>query len=436
LEVEGRSSVIEMKGHRKVSLRANVGWALVGNVGYTGFQWGILVCIAKLGNAVDVGQFALGLAVTAPVVTLANLHLRILEATDARRDYPFAVYFSLRLITSTLAIAAIAVIALASGYHDATLALILAVGLAKAFESVSDVVYGLLQEAENLRRIAVSMLAKGLLSVLTVAVVLRLTGNLVFATLAMALGWATLLMLYDLSAAYRIASIRPAGDFRALARLAWLAAPMGCVAALGSLTTNVPRYSIEANLGSTGLGHFAAVAYLFVAGGQPMMAVGAAVMPRLARFFVTDLKAYRRLTAWTVMSAVALGLAGVTIAALAGRVILTIAYAPEYAREAPVLVWMALAAGVGFANKALAFSVTAARRLTEQLPIALLSLAVAALASHFLVPRWGLIGAAWAVLATEAMRLLCLGVIYAHSIYSAGAMPVSALPPQRVANTG
>ena len=85
-------------------------------------------------------------------------HLRVLEATDARGDYPFPVYFTLRLITTTLAVAAIAVIALASGYRGATLALILAVGLAKACEAVSDVVFGLLQEAENLRRIALSML--------------------------------------------------------------------------------------------------------------------------------------------------------------------------------------------------------------------------------------------------------------------------------------
>ena len=64
----------------------NVLWALIGNVGYTAFQWGILICIAKLGSAADVGKFALGLAVTAPVITLANLHLRVLEATDARNE--------------------------------------------------------------------------------------------------------------------------------------------------------------------------------------------------------------------------------------------------------------------------------------------------------------------------------------------------------------
>ena len=422
---------------RSGPLRRNVTWALIGNVGYTAFQWGILVCIAKLGSAADVGLFALGLALTAPVITLTNLHLRMLEATDARNEYPFAVYFALRLVTTTLALIAIALIALASGYRGKTLALILAVGLAKSFEAVSDVVFGLLQETENLRRIAFSMLAKGALSVLAVAVVMRLTGDLFLSALAMAACWAALLCFYDLPAAHLLTSIRPVADPRTLVNLAWLAAPIGCVAALGSLTTNVPRYTIEANLGSVGLGHFAAVAYLFVAGRHPELTVGAAVAPRLAHHFLTDLDGYRRLTRRTVAGAVGLGILGVVIAAVAGRLVLTIAYAPEYAREAPVLLWMAVAAGAGFANKALSFSVTAARRLAAQLPIAVASLAIAAIASYVLVPRWGLIGAAWAVLATEMTRLGCLSAIYAWAVSSAASERATASSFQeRIATAG
>ena len=417
---------------RTASLRLNIVWALIGNVGYTAFQWGILICIAKLGSATDVGKFALGLAVTAPVITLANLHLRVLEATDARNEYPFAVYLSLRLVSTALALAAITMIALASGYHGATLAVILGVGLAKSFEAISDVVFGLLQEAENLRRVATSMLAKGLLSVFAVGGVLRLTGDLFMATLAMALGWGALLCCYDLPAARRLQSIRPAGDLRALWNLAWLAAPMGCVGALGSLTTNIPRYAVESNLGPAALGHFAAVAYLFVAGGQPMMALGAAVTPRLAQHYIRNLGAYRRVTRRTVASGMMLGLLGVATTYFAGAWILKTAYAPEYAAEAPVLVWMAVAAGVGFANKAVAASVTAARRLLPQLPIALTSVALAFLASSLLIPRWGLVGAAWAVLATEATRLICLGGIYLHAVSSAPAVRLPALQPEEM----
>jgi O-antigen/teichoic acid export membrane protein len=437
LEAEGRSSVIRMRpGRGRGSLQRNVTWALVGNVGYTVFQWGILVCIAKLGNASDVGAFALGLAVTAPVITLANLHLRVLEATDARGDYPFPVYFALRLLTTSLALAVIAVIALAWGYRGAPLALILAVGLAKAFEAVSDVVFGLLQESENLRRVALSMLSKGVLSVIAIGGVLALGGNIVVATMTMALCWMVLLVSYDLPAASRLSSIRPTADPRALKSLAWMAAPMGCVGALGSLTANVPRYAIEGNLGPTALGHFAAIAYLFVAGGQPMMALGAAVTPRLARSFVTDLGAYRQLTRKTVLTAAALGLLAVAVAAIAGPLVLAVAYAPEYAQEAPALEWMAVAAGIGFAAKALAAAVTAARRLSVQLPIAITSLAVAALASEMLVPRWGLVGAAFAVLATEATRLICLGAIYVHAVSSAASEQCSRVPREHIASVG
>src|SRR5437870_8827498 len=159
------------------SLRCNVAWALAGNLGYSACQWGVLVCMAKLGTATDVGRFALGLALTAPVITLTNLNLRLLQSTDAREDYPFSVYLSVRLIGTVLGLAAIAAMAFGLGYQGVTLYLILAVALAKAFEAVSDVVFGLLQKAENLRRVAVSMPAKGVISLLAAGLVLRMTGD-------------------------------------------------------------------------------------------------------------------------------------------------------------------------------------------------------------------------------------------------------------------
>src|SRR2546426_7269859 len=134
------------------SLKRNVAWALAGNLGYSACQWGVLVCIAKLGTAADVGRFALGLALTAPVITLTSLNLRLLQSTDARSDYPFNVYLSVRLIGTVLGVAAIAVMALALGYRGDLLYLVLVVAFAKAFEAASHGVFRLLQKAENLRR--------------------------------------------------------------------------------------------------------------------------------------------------------------------------------------------------------------------------------------------------------------------------------------------
>ena len=375
--------------------------------------------MAKLGTETDVGRFALGLALTAPIITLTNLNLRLLQSTDAREDYPFSVYMSVRLIGTALGLVAIAAMAFGLGYHGVTLYLILAVALAKAFEAVSDVVFGLLQKAENLRRVAVSMLAKGVISLLAVGLVLRMTGDIILATVAMGLCWGSLLVTYDLPAAVRLASVRPTLKLGSLGRLVSAAFPLGCVAGISSLTVNVPRYAIEANMGEPAIGVFTALAYLFVAAIQPTLALGAAVNPRLARHFVHDLGAFRRLTSRTMVIAGGLGLLGIAACALFGRPMLTLFYAPEYAKHTPVLVWLAVATGVSFLGQALSYAVTAARRLPEQLPIAVLSLVVCVLASQYLVPRYGLLGAAWAVLATEISRLACLAGVYAAAIAGA-----------------
>src|SRR3989454_11668534 len=121
----GSSSSSSSEPTDTASLRRNVAWALAGNLGYSVCKWGVLVCIAKLGTAADVGRFALGLALTAPVIPLTSLNLRLLQSTDARSDYPFSVYLSVRLIGTLLGLAAIAVMALAVGYRAGLLYLIL-----------------------------------------------------------------------------------------------------------------------------------------------------------------------------------------------------------------------------------------------------------------------------------------------------------------------
>ncbi len=395
-------------------------WAAAGNVTYAACQWGILVVLAKLASAEDVGRFALGLALTAPIMIAAGLQLRVVQATDARGDHAFGTYLAVRLLATALALGCIAVVAATSGRARATMAVVALIGVAKAFEALSDVVFGLLQQHERIPRIARSMIAKGVLSVAAVAVGLALTGSVVVATLAMALAWGTLLVAYDLPAARRLAAIRPRFDRRRMAALVWLALPMGCVAGLQSLMTNVPRYAIEAHGGARALGHFAALAYLMLAGNQPVMGLWTAVSPRLARLYVTDAAGYRRLTHRTLGLAAGMGALMVAATLACGRPLLTVLYAPEYAEHANVLTWLAAVGAVGYVASALCCSITAARRFPAQLAVAALTLATSWAATTVLVPRWGLTGAAWALLAATVTQTACLALVYARASAAAG----------------
>src|SRR5580700_4270976 len=91
-------------GSQPRSIRANFAWTLAGYAVYAGCQWGMLVALAKLGTPAMVGQFALGLAATAPLLMFANLQLRTVLATDTRGEYAFSDYLGLRLSSTLLAL--------------------------------------------------------------------------------------------------------------------------------------------------------------------------------------------------------------------------------------------------------------------------------------------------------------------------------------------
>ena len=80
------------------SLGGNFAWTLSSGLVYALAQWGVLVACAQLGPLELLGEFALGLALTAPVMLLARMNLRTLQATDAWGAYRFEHYLGLMVL--------------------------------------------------------------------------------------------------------------------------------------------------------------------------------------------------------------------------------------------------------------------------------------------------------------------------------------------------
>ncbi len=404
---------------RALSLRANFSWTFVGNVVYAACQWAMLVVLAKLGSPETVGQFALGLAITAPVIMLTNLQLRSIQATDARRAYRFGHYLGLRLAATPVALLVIVAITFASQYGWQTALVVLAVGMSKVFESISDVFYGLLQQHEQMDRIAKSMMLKGPLSLIALGAAILLTGNIVWGATALAAVWALLLVAYDLRngrAVLRAASdaepdgereiVRPIWDWRRLGKLTWLALPLGVVMMLASLTTNIPRYFIERFAGERELGIFAAMVYIMVAGTTVVDALGQAVSPRLSRQYADGaVGAFRALLGKLLCIGAALGAAGVVVGTLIGGPVLRLLYRPEYAEHLDVFMWILIATGISYLCSVFGYAMTAAQYFTIQVPIFVVSIIVVTVACALLVPNHGILGAAWATCLMFASQL-------------------------------
>jgi len=402
-----------------LTLRRNFYWTLLGNVVYAGCQWAMLVVLAKLGTPEMVGQFALALAVTAPVMLLSNLQLRAIQATDTKGEYQFADYLALRLITTVLALLVIIVVTIAGGYQSETAFVIVAIAIAKSIESISDVFYGFLQQKERMDHIAVSLIARGILSTVALASAIFLTRNLVYGAMGLAAVWATVLVLHDIPHARLIQGISEKSFFKrssltdirchakTLLKLFWVSLPLGLVMMLISLNTNLPRYFIEHYLGQRELGIFAAMAYLQVIGTTVVSALGQSASPRLAREYASEKRAeFRRLLLKLVGIALVLGLLGVLIAATAGHAVLSLLYSPEFAEHSNLLIRLMMAAALWYVTSILGYAATAKRKIHKQPIVLLTTILISALSCYWLIPTEGLLGAANSMVITSAVAMM------------------------------
>lgn len=414
-----------MQQLKPLTMRRNFSWTFFGNVVYAACQWGMLVVLAKIGSPEMVGQFTLGLAVTAPVLMFTNLQLRTVQVTDAKHQYPFRDYLHLRLISAGLALLIIGVITITAGYSWQTSLVILMVGLAKAVESVSDIFYGLLQQHERMDRIALSMMIKGILSLLLLGIGVYFSGSVLGGVVGLVVAWTLVLVGYDIRSGALILNTpnlntpkAPQDEVTgsrklALAKLVLLALPLGFVMMLLSLNTNIPNYFIKHYLGERELGIYAAIAYLMVAGNIVVSALGESGSPRLAKYYAAgNAIAYRRLLFKFVGVGVLLGGAGILVAVVAGKEILTLFYQPEYAEYADLFIWLMVAAAISYISSFLGQGMTAARYFRVQMPLFALVTSISAIACFWLIPSRGLQGAAMALIVAAIVRVsMSLGVI-------------------------
>jgi len=413
-----------------LTLRANFSWTFVGNAINAASWFAMTIVLAKLGSPEDVGKFALGLATTAPIFMFATLRLRDVQATDAKQEYLFGDYFAMRLTTTVAALAIVAGIAFIGGFQLEMALIIVAHGASKAIEAISDAFYGLFMQQERLDRAAKSLMLKGPLALIGLGIGFYLTGSVFWAVMGLVMARAVIMLGYDIrnvnlslnSSSKQIGYLipksfpRPRWNAATLSRLFWLALPLGFVTMLISFNLNIPRYFIEGHLGSYQLGIFAAVAAFQKVAPTVVQALGRSAAPRLSKYFAArNARAFRKLSLKLIGIGVLLGGAGVLVALVVGRQILTLFYGPEYALQGLFALIM-LAAGIDYLATMLLFVITSARYFRVQLPLHLLTTCTVAVACFFLVPSAGLMGAAMALIIADLVRMGGSLVVALHAL--------------------
>lgn len=430
------AAVTYARGAGERSLRVNVVWALGGNIASAASMYVLMVLLAKLATAETVGIYGVAQAVGLPISTLLSLKLQQVQVTDARRDYDFGHYFALKMIMSLIAAVIIAGVGLVS-YPFETAVVTALMGIGYGIVEVREILMAVMQKAERMDRNAVSRTWLGLSALVFFGACFWVTRSLTASVLALVLSRLVVIACYDLPIARRLlaasprhaghSGVRPSWEWRRLAKLARLAAPLGFVAGIGTLFMSIPRLTLDRYCGTDAVGYYTAISAIITFGNMLEGAIGQTISARLARYFVENRRAFRILLLKALGLSAALGLSGVALSALAGRQLLSILYTPAYGAHYMLFVELALAGTMWFSFSTLNVGLVATRRFGAQLPVYALAALACLIASIVLVPRIGLHGAAWAMVCCHGIGLIgCAVALY--WIARRPALPAAVMP--------
>lgn len=389
------------------SLRRNFSWTIVGNVIYAVCLWGILSVLTKLGSQAVVGRYALASAIVTPVVMFANLQLRSVLASDAHNTHRFGEYLAVRLVMLPAAFLIVLVIGLMN-YSGELLLVILLSCLARIFEGLSDILYGLAQKNERMDLVSRSLMIKGVAGLVLVGLIFAATRSLVWAMVGFVAAWAVPLLFFDLPRARALLhatgeDFRPHWQVSSLRQIVWLTLPMGLVMMLAQLRHTIPRTFLAEHWSEDEVGVMAALAYMVVAGSTVVMALGQSSLAPLAKVYAAGrIAKFRRMVGKLVLLGSAVGLLGIVVAHFAGREILTLIYTAEYGDYESEFVVVMLAGACFFVGSLLGPVATSMRAFRGQMVIQIVNVGLMLGLAWWLIPTRGIMGAALTMLGGAA----------------------------------
>jgi O-antigen/teichoic acid export membrane protein len=128
-----------------------------------------------------------------------------------------------------------------------------------------------------------------------------------------------------------------------------------------------------------------------------MAAIAVACSTRLAMYYSEgNFRDFYRLVQRLLLLSAMLGVAGIIVALLAGKPIVTLLFKREDAEHSSVLVWLMLSGAISYLASVLGYAVTATRQFHRLTMPYVFVTVIGVLASSILIPRFELTGAAWA----------------------------------------
>lgn len=331
------------------SLRSNAAVLLAGRVTLVASQFISLALITRLGGLREVGVYVTALAVSTPVIVLANLQLGI-DITNRRSgDGSFIDYLLLRMAALTIGLGLLLGVSACVTLPEEAWLVLVAVCLTKAAESLCDLCGAARLRHEDAAAFATSLALRGVTQAVLLGVVYGATRSLPAASFSVCTAWTAIFLVHDLPTSLG-ANAPVRGELGGLGKIVQIAGrtwPLGFGALVAAMELNIPRYVAASVLGSDEAGRFALAASLTLVAQLVMATAAVVAVPRISRLFANgDSAGMRRLHRRLLGLTLGVGLAQTLLLALAGLPIANLVFGNDGLPSVGTLVAVSIASSL------------------------------------------------------------------------------------------
>lgn len=268
----------------------NVIWNTIGSIVYLTCQWLTTVAVVRISSNYEyAGYLSLAMSYSNIFIPIALYKIRSYQVSDINNQFSSGQYIGFRIVTIAVGFGFVFLYTIFTCRKEAIISVV-CYCLYKVIEVLVDVFHGIDQKGGNMIFCGVSMLLRGLLSLLTFCFVLKLTDSIPISILSMCAVCVPVLLL-DICWASKFDSVLPEFDLDAIGALFSSCLPAVVGVACCALVTSSSRQILASILGNSVLGIYSSVC-------SPAAIVQAGALnayaPLLVVFAMADLEKTRR----------------------------------------------------------------------------------------------------------------------------------------------
>ena len=183
---------------KEKSLKSNIIWNSIGSFVYLFCQWLLTFLIVRLSdNLVDAGNLSLAISITNIFFNIACFNLRPYLVSDNTNEYSVEDYSSFRVYTILISLLSCFIYILFFNYNFNQIMCIMLYMIFKIGEAIVDLYHGFEQRKNRMDIGGISLLIRGVLSVLLFVLGMKLFNNMNIAILLMIIVTYAFIFTYD-----------------------------------------------------------------------------------------------------------------------------------------------------------------------------------------------------------------------------------------------